>query len=219
MTVSASTKADLLRLKFTGSISIIPEGIEQIAHQQISKSTKPAFLYVGRLAPSKRVEDIIKAFAGFRRKVGVGNLRIVGSGSTSYQNSLVLLARTLGVQQHVAFCGRVSTLEKHRLMAEAHALLMTSVREGWGLVISEANACGTPAIVYDVPGLHDSVRHEVTGLVVPQQPEKLSDAMVRLTTDSDLYGRLVAAGRGLSMSLSYDGAAQAARLAILAAVR
>ena len=49
-------------------------------------------------------------------------------------------------------------------MAEAHVLLMTSVREGWGLVVTEANACGTPAVVYNVPGLRDSVRNEETGL-------------------------------------------------------
>ena len=96
-------------------------------------------------------------------------------------------------------------------MSEAHALLMTSVREGWGLVVTEANACGTPAIVYDVPGLRDSVRDESTGLVVPPRPDRLCEAMVRVTSDQRLYDRLVAESRRWSESFSFDGAADAVK--------
>jgi glycosyltransferase involved in cell wall biosynthesis len=44
--------------------------------------------------------------------------------------------------------------------------LVPGVREGWGLVVSEANAMGTPAVAYDVPGLRDSVIDNVTGVLV-----------------------------------------------------
>src|ERR1700737_2044769 len=86
--------------------------------------------------------------------------------------------------------GRLSNSEKNRRMAEAHMLLMTSVREGWGLVIPEANSMGTPAVVYDVPGLRDAVRNEETGLVVRPAPKFLADAMLRLCRDPQLYRRL-----------------------------
>ena len=52
--------------------------------------------------------------------------------------------------------GRVDEATKHELMARAHGQLATSVREGWGLVVSEAAAVGTPTMSYDVPGLRDS---------------------------------------------------------------
>jgi glycosyltransferase involved in cell wall biosynthesis len=108
----------------------------------------------------------------------------------------------------VTFMGRVSAPEKHRLMSQSNALLMTSVREGWGLVVTEANACGTPAIVYDVPGLRDSVRHESTGLVVAPQPADLAQAMIRLTRDPQLHDRLSAESLRWSDTLTFDETAR-----------
>jgi glycosyltransferase involved in cell wall biosynthesis len=214
VTVSASTKDDLRQLGFKGSITIIPEGVEPVAEIAVCKRADPSFLYVGRLAPSKRIGHILVALAQFRQATGRGELRVVGSGSQRYRQSLMKLARRLNIADNVFFYGRVSTEEKHRLMAEAHALLMTSVREGWGLVVTEANACGTPAIVYDVPGLRDSVRNEFTGLVVPPRPRALFDAMVRVTGDPQLSARLGAEGHRWSSTFSFDEAARLVGLAL-----
>jgi glycosyltransferase involved in cell wall biosynthesis len=85
---------------------------------------------------------------------------------------------------------------------------MTSAREGWGLVATEANACGTPAIVYDVPGLRYSVRNQFTGLVVEPEPARLTEASVRLATDPSLYSRLASEGKRWSSTLSFDRAAE-----------
>ena len=52
--------------------------------------------------------------------------------------------------------------------ARAHVLVATSVREGWGLNVSEAAACGTPAIGYSVPGLVDSIPASGGALVEPR---------------------------------------------------
>lgn len=214
VTVSQSTKNDLERMGFKGLITIIPEGIETMGQFLTSKCTEPTFLYVGRLAPSKRIGDILEAFAKFRREAGSGSLWLVGSGSERYRSSLLKRARNLNIAGKVHFCGRVSAEEKHRLMAQAHALLVTSVREGWGLVVTEANASGTPAIVYDVPGLRDSVRHDSTGLVVPARARSLADAMIRLTSDPELYDRLAAGGRRWSETFSFDESARLFGLAL-----
>src|SRR5207253_5343417 len=101
-----------------------------------------------------------------------------------------------------------------RRMAEAHVLLMTSVREGWGLVVTEANACGTPAIVYDVPGLRDAVKNESTGLVVSPRPKSLCEAMIRLTREPELYWRLVREARIWGSSFSFDDTAHAVQRAL-----
>jgi glycosyltransferase involved in cell wall biosynthesis len=77
------------------------------------------------------------------------------------------------------FFGHVTEAKKHDLMARAHVLVATSVREGWGLTVSEAALCGTRAIAYDVAGLRDSVR-AAGGLLVEPQPGCLADALVRL---------------------------------------
>jgi glycosyltransferase involved in cell wall biosynthesis len=214
LTVSASTRNDLRRLGFKGPITIIPEGIEPIERPLAPKSAEPTFLYVGRLAPSKRIGHILEAMAQFRQATGKGTLWLVGSGSQRYQESLVRQTLRLNLANSVRFYGRVSSFEKHRLMAQADALLLTSVREGWGLVVTEANACGTPALVYDVPGLRDSVRNESTGLVVPPRPRNLSEAMIRLTSDEALYARFAAEGQRWSSAFSFDEAARVVGLAL-----
>jgi glycosyltransferase involved in cell wall biosynthesis len=217
LTVSASTRDDLLRLGFEGPITVIPEGLEPITDFDTIEPGVADFLYVGRLAPSKRIEEMIKALALVRKAIGRGDLRLVGSGSERYQASLMRLAKRLGVADQVQFTGRVSAADKHRLMAEATALLMTSVREGWGLVVTEANACGTPAIVYDVPGLRDSVVSDSTGLVVPSRPEALGEAMLRVVRDPGLRTRLATEAKRWSGAFSFDAAADLAREQLLEA--
>jgi glycosyltransferase involved in cell wall biosynthesis len=204
LTISRSTEQDLKKLGFKGPITTIPIGIESVASAARQKSGTPTFLYVGRLAPSKRIAHMLQALGQFREATGTGTLWLVGTGSERYQRSLAQLARQLGIEKSVVFWGSVPSLEKHRLMGEAHALLMTSVREGWGLVVTEANACGTPAIVYDVPGLRDSVRAGQTGLVVPPRPASLSDAMIQMTSDPVLYDRLAGQSRRWSDTFSFD---------------
>jgi glycosyltransferase involved in cell wall biosynthesis len=207
-TISKSTEHDLRNLGFKSPITIIPIGIEERHPNSYAKAESPTFLYVGRLTPSKRIEHMLEALARFRQTTGGGTLSLAGSGSRHYQQSLVRLAERLSIANSVFFLGRVPLAEKQRLMFQAHALLMTSVREGWGLVVTEASAFGTPSIVYDVPGLRDSVRHESTGLVVPSSPTDLSNAMIRITSDKELYARLAAEGERWSSTFSFDDAAR-----------
>lgn len=211
ITLAASTASDLRRLDFTGPITLLPNGVEAIEGPLPPKIFPPAFVYVGRLAPSKRLEHIIRAFAAFRQDVAPATLWVIGEGSPSYKKKLEALVHKRGISEAVSFLGRVKTLEKHRRMAQAHALLLASVREGWGLVVAEANACGTPAVVYDVPGLRDSVKHEETGLVVSASSSELAAGMRRLWQDGDLYQRLARAAQSWSATFSFDGTATALR--------
>jgi glycosyltransferase involved in cell wall biosynthesis len=206
-TISKSTETDLRRLHFRGPINVIPIGIEAVSTTHEAKAETPTFLYVGRLAPSKRIGHLLHALAQFRSDFGSGVLWLVGSGSDRYRRSLLKLARDLGIEDSVTFWGRVPALDKHRLMSHAHCLLMASVREGWGLVVTEANACGTPAVVYDVPGLRDAVRDEATGLVVPPGPANLARAMFRLIADPVLYDRLSLEAQIWSRTFTFDRAA------------
>ena len=217
LTISASTRDDLLRLGFKGTITIVPVGLEPITDFAPTEPGIADFLFVGRLAPSKRIEEMIKALEVVRKTIGRGTLRLVGPGSERYRKSLTHLAMRLGIAEHVVFEGRVTAAEKHRLMAEATALLMTSVREGWGLVVTEANACGTPAVVYDVPGLRDSVVDQASGLVVPPRPENLAQGMIRVVREPELRGRLATEAKRWSGTFSFDAAASLVREQLLAA--
>jgi len=71
----------------------------------------------------------------------------------------------------------------------------------------EANACGTPAIVYDVPGLRDAVQHGRTGLLVEPNPEAMGRELVKLFTDRGLYHRLTEQAIAESENHSWDQSA------------
>jgi glycosyltransferase involved in cell wall biosynthesis len=203
-TVSASTENDLRRLGFSGQVTIIPEGIETIADRRYPKSSKPTVVYVGRLAPSKRIGHIIQAFACLRKDLGSAGLWLIGNGPAGYVRRLHRLVEHVGLTEDIEFFGWLPPSEKHRRMAQAHVLALASVREGWGLVVIEANALGTPAVVYDVPGLRDAVRHEQTGLVVRPSPKDLAAGMRRLFEDRTLYAQMVIRAEAWSQQFSFD---------------
>jgi glycosyltransferase involved in cell wall biosynthesis len=219
LTISASTEADLRRLGLVSSIKIVPIGLEPMVVPHVRKEAEKTFLYVGRMAPSKRVHDIIRAFAHYRGPSGAGRLWLVGDGSSVYLNTLNSLVGRLGLTGSVEFLGRLPTQEKHERMARAHVILMASVREGWGLSIAEANACGTPAVVYDVPGLRDAVRDGETGFVVQPTPESLAEGMVRIVSTPALYARLAAESQRWSSTFSFDAAADELRAVVLEVVQ
>jgi glycosyltransferase involved in cell wall biosynthesis len=211
LTISASTEMDLRKLGFSGPITIVPVGLETAKPTSTLKATIPTFLYVGRLSPSKRIPDIIHAFGFFRDSLRAGQLWLVGDGPVEYLRKLQNLVSTLGLKDHVEFCGRLSVTDKYRRMGQSHALLLASAREGWGLVVIEANSCGTPAVAYDVPGLRDAVRNEQTGLLVEPSPRELARGMRRLWDEPDLYSRLAAEARRWSATFSFDTAATTVR--------
>ena len=78
----------------------------------------------------------------------------------------------------VTFYGHVNEELKYQLLSRAHLILVPGIREGWGLVVTEANAMGTPAIGYNVPGLRDSIKNDETGILVKNNsPYELARAI------------------------------------------
>jgi len=84
----------------------------------------------------------------------------------------------------------LSEAEKNAELRQAHFLVHTSLREGWGLNVIEANAMGTPAAVYPVGGLVDSTVPGQTGLVTSAEtPESLANALADIVKQPDVYTR------------------------------
>jgi glycosyltransferase involved in cell wall biosynthesis len=74
--------------------------------------------------------------------------------------------------------GRLDERNKLDVLSRAHALVVTSVREGWGLVVDEAAAVGTPTIAYDVAGLRDAVP-AANGVLVRPRPVDLAQTLAQ----------------------------------------
>jgi glycosyltransferase involved in cell wall biosynthesis len=90
-------------------------------------------------------------------------------------------------------------------MRRAQLIAVTSVKEGWGLIITEANSQGTPAVAYDIDGLRDACKNNYTGLITTKNnPSDLAEKMTQLLQDKDLYAQLRLNAWRDSLTYSYD---------------
>lgn len=217
ITVSNSSKQSLRDIGFSGRIHVISECVDECADAHRPVKTEPRdVLYLGRVTPSKRVEDCIVAACHLRDEGWNGRLFIAGSEPNSqYLKSLKELASRHSAP--VVFLGRVSDLERSNIMRSASALWMTSVREGWGLVVTEAARHWTPAVVYRVPGLVDSVCDGETGFVTETSPAALARATAVLF--SDKFDAVSERARTVASELTWDRSAREFESALLSELR
>ena len=158
VTASESSRRDLEALGFSHDrVAVAPYPVDADALPQLEPKRGPfTVVMAGRLTQAKFVEEGVRAFARFQGVVPESRFEILGSGDPAYRRRLERIALELGIE-HVTFHGRVSEERKFELMREAHVHVFASHREGWGLVVGEAAAMGTPSIGYDAPGVRDSI--------------------------------------------------------------
>lgn len=189
VTLSQSSRQSLFQYGLRDVTVVAPgfrPGPESVCRRP--RNEVPTFVFVGRLSSNKRPDDALRAFELIRTRVPEARLWVLGAGPMEER------LRRRG-SENVEFLGHSSEEEKLERMASAHALFVTSVREGWGLVVTEAASVGTPAIGYDVPGLRDSIAAS-GGLLVHPQPEQLA-ATVIAELSALLHGTHQAAARGI----------------------
>ncbi|HEU5303543.1 MAG TPA: glycosyltransferase family 4 protein [Gemmatimonadales bacterium] len=172
------------------------------------RSAVPTFLYVGRLKRYKGISFAIQALALARSSRPDLQLEIAGTGD--YRPDLERLAARLGVGHAVTFHGFVSEERKIDLMRRAWAHVFPSPKEGWGITVVEAAACGTPSLASDSPGLRDSVWHGETGFLVSHgDVAALADRMVELADSPPLVERLGYRARRFAEGLTWESTAAA----------
>ena len=192
MCYSRSTKADLISYGITKSnIHLFSLGIDHARYKPgPAKSKDPLFVFVARLVNMKKPDLCIEAMQWVVKKFPEAKLAIVGNGLEEYRlqrltASLELNDNVIFVNKNNFFLGKHVQDQKVALMQQAWALLLPSVKEGWGMVVTEAAACGTPAIVSNVSGLQDSVIDKKTGIILSKNPsaEELAEAIVKFIQD------------------------------------
>lgn len=188
ITISKSSMESFRDIGLRGNVFVIPMAVDESPDTSIPKKNQPRdIVVVGRVTPSKRIEESIHAASILAKTSWTGRLHIVGGGDRNYIARLNDLVANSGIQNRVVFHGRVSNDARRELLRSSSVLWMTSVREGWGLVVTEAACHGTPAVVYNVPGLRDSVKDGVTGTLTSPRPESLAQATMRLFSEFERY--------------------------------
>lgn len=214
ITVSDSTRRDLMSFGFKpDQTHIISEGItiEPIktieALKKVAKFDKPTLLSLGALRTMKRTLDHIEAFEIAKQLTPDLQLRIAGSAADPYGEKVLARIASSTYSDDIKYLGRVTQEEKLKLMQQSHLILQTAVKEGWGLTVTEAASQGTPAVVYDVDGLRDSVRNGKTGIIAKAEtPAALAEGIVTLLTDDKTYQSMRQAAWEWSQEITFDRA-------------
>jgi glycosyltransferase involved in cell wall biosynthesis len=214
ITISASTRDDLRALGLRGEISVVPMAVSTPVLEKLPPKTPVGKLIsIGRLVPSKRMGHAIEATALLPPEA---SLILIGDGPE--RTRLERLAKRLGVAERVELAGRVSDQRKVALIGEADLLVACSVREGWGLTITEAARLGTPAVCYDVPGLRDSIVAQRTGVLTAPVPAALAAGIEGVLKDPELYEQYRRAAWSRAAATSWDVTAESFEQAVAAAV-
>ena len=173
----------------------------------VPKEKTPLIAYLGRIKRYKSIDHILSAMPKVIEKVPDVKLAIIGDGDD--RPRLEEMSKSLGISDRVIFTGFVSEDEKVRWLNRAWIVLSPSSKEGWGLTMTEANACGTPVIAANSPGLRDAVKDGETGILYPYGDiESLGDNIIKLLTDDNLRNKLRDGGLKSAKRYTWDDAAK-----------
>lgn len=204
--VSRSTRDELVDLGVDRSaISIIHNGTEptpMLSAAESARTDDPTLCVLGRLVPHKQVEHAIDAVADLAERHPRLSLDIVGSGW--WEDELRAHAEARGVSERVRFHGFVDDRTKHHLVARAWVMALPSLKEGWGLVVGEAGAHGTPTVAYaSAGGTAESIHHKDSGVLV-DHPHELTEAIDQILSDREWRSHLGEGARAMSQSFSWE---------------
>ena len=207
--ISESTADDLVARGIPRDrVVVIPPGVsyEYYTPDPSARAAVPTFAYLGRLKRYKGVDLIIRAFARLAHPTAV--LEIAGAGD--HRPALEALVASLDLTARVRFLGFVTEAEKLALLRRAWAVALASPKEGWGLTNVEAEACGTPVVASDSPGIRESVRHGETGFLVRHgDVAGLAEALGRFAGDPQLVASMGARARAFAETFTWDRCARA----------
>lgn len=216
VTPSTATRDELIELGFRPDrVVAVDNGVDASFQPGAAPTLHPSIVAVGRLAPVKRFELVIDAAIEARRRVPDLTVTIVGDGPL--RADLQRRIDDAGVGGWIVLRGYVPHEDLVELYQRSWVVVSGSLAEGWGLSLTEAAACGTPAVATDIRGHRSSVVDGTTGVLVP--PEHLGAAVCDILVDHDRRRRLGAAALARARTLTWDASALGVTRVLHAAVR
>lgn len=191
-------------------VEMIPHGVDihrfyprQERHPSVD-SDKLSLLYVGRLGARKGLGLALRALA----RIDTDDVEFLIAGTGRHEERLRELAQELGIQKQVRFLGYVDDADLPELYSSADVFILPSKYEGFGLVLLEAIACGTPVIGVDAGGIPTAVDDGVDGCVVERNEGSLAGAIEEMIQDDQMREEMGKASIQGRESRSWDRAIQ-----------
>jgi glycosyltransferase involved in cell wall biosynthesis len=207
VTPSEATRDELLGLGLRPErVTAVDNGVDPFfspGDPAAPKSPVPLVVAAGRMAPVKRFGLVLEAAAEARSTVPDLRLRLIGDGPLRAE--LAAWVEAHGAQDWVDLPGHLDRPALRDQYRRAWVVASGSLAEGWGLTMTEAAACGTPAVATDIRGHRCSVVDGRTGVLAA--PDRLGQALARVLGDDALRQRLADAALTRARTLTWDASA------------
>lgn len=206
ITLSPSSRDEMIELGFRPDrVDVVPPGVDPRFSPGGARADRPLVLAVGRLAPVKRFDRLIRAAA--RARADAPDLELVIAGTGPLRNELQELIDGLDAGGWATLAGRVDDDALLDLYRRAWVVASSSVREGWNMTLTEAAACGTPTVATRIAGQVDAVAEGVSGLLADDEDE-LARHIAAIATDPALRDRLGAGALQHSARFTWEATAR-----------
>lgn len=194
-TVSDVSRDDILRLRKTAKVSVIPNGLnlEMYAAEDSKIQYSDEIVFIGRAVNYKNLDTVLRAMKIVTRTYPDAKLVVIGDGpmKSLWQH----LAVEYGIRKNVIFVGYISQAEKIDWLKRARALVLPSTLEGFGMVILEAWSLKKPVVVARLPPLSGLVDDEKTGFhAAPFDPEEWAEKISLLLRNEYMARKMGVAG-------------------------
>lgn len=204
LTPSDATRDELLEIGFHADrVIAVPNGTDESFQPGGERAAVPTVVCVGRLAPVKRQDRMVEAAVVARRTVP--DLQVIFVGDGPLRGRMEELISLHGAADWITLAGYRTPTQLIDLYRNAWVVASASLAEGWGLTLTEAAGCGTPAVATDINGHRSSIVDGVTGVLA--DVDHLGDALVRVLTDAELRDRLGAAALARVRTLTWEASA------------
>jgi len=199
-----------------GRVSLVPPGVDERFAPGPTRAEEPLVVAAGRLVPYKRFDLAIEVLARLRKRLPT--LRAVIAGEGAERSHLEGLIARHGAAEWISLPGRISDDTLLDLYQRAWVLLSTSAFEGWGLTITEAAACATPAVASRITGHLDAVHDGISGILAVSGTE-MEEALHAILNDEVLRWRLQRGALERTRALNWDTTALETLRALAGAAR
>jgi len=204
VTTSDDTREELIHLGWKPElVTTGPVGVDDFFSSGGVKTWHPSVLAVGRQAPVKRFIELLEQVKFTRQFVEGATLTLVGDGPD--RAKIVEWIEQNQAHDWVTLLGRVTRDELRDQYRQAWVIASASLAEGWGLALTEAAGCGTPAVATDISGHRCSVLNGETGLLAPL--ENLGRVIADVLLDDSLRTTLARHAEQRARTLTWDALA------------
>jgi len=179
--------------------------VDTVRLQSIKPNKRYTATYLGRLHPSKGLEDLIAIWEDIIKQHNNAVLAIIGTGDKDYEERLKSIILKKNLSKNIVLLGYVEDDEAYRLIKGSNMFLFPSHEEGFGMVVAEALALEIPVIAYDLP-VFQELFYPALITVLQFNKEHFSGVILDVLKNPKKYGRVIAKGKEIASQYSWEKA-------------